>query len=207
MVGEEREREIERGSSQSADSGDARKADCLFVGSFWCCAHKQVETNNILAALRERVDGEGGGEGCPRAAVTRRTSAVEPLPSLMPASGPRVPLSPLPSLPPSSSSPLFYTLLCSLYPYRFVSIGIYRRGRIGSPFLRSYFEEGKRREGETCVNRVFQSAGNRNWKLKNVRSMLDGSWLLCADGVGRRVARDRLEGGGRGGGELESPVS
>lgn len=69
-------RERERGSSQSADSGDARKADCLFVGSFWCCAHKQVETNNILAALRERV-GEGGGDsGCPRAAVTRRTSAV-----------------------------------------------------------------------------------------------------------------------------------
>ena len=109
--GREREREIERGSSQSADSGDARKADCLFVGSFWCCAHKQVETNNILAALRERVDGERGGEGYPRAAVTRRTSAVEPLPSLMPASGPRVPLSSLPSLhPPRLFSIRFYVL-------------------------------------------------------------------------------------------------
>lgn len=67
----------------------------------------------------------------------------------------------------------------------------------GSPFIFRGREEG---EEESCVNRVFQSAGNRNWKLKNVRSMLDGSWLLYADGgggVGRRVARDRLEGGGK----------
>lgn len=58
-------------------------------------AHKQVETNNILAALREGVDGEPGGfdvcswgcsislslspspcRGCPRATVTRRTRAA-----------------------------------------------------------------------------------------------------------------------------------
>ena len=32
------------------------RADCLFVGSSQ--AHKQVKTNNILAALRQGVDGE-----------------------------------------------------------------------------------------------------------------------------------------------------
>lgn len=38
-----------------------RRADCLFVGS--SRAHKQVETNNILAALRKGVDGELEGLG------------------------------------------------------------------------------------------------------------------------------------------------
>lgn len=49
---------------------------------------------------------------------------------------------------------------------------------------------------------VFQSAGNRNWKLKNVRSMLDGSWLLYADGWW--ATRGEGSFGGEG---LESPVS
>lgn len=80
------------------------KADCLFVGKLLSCAHKQVETNNILAALREGVDGgrvgrrEGGlgrdgygaQPGCPRATVTRWTSAAN-LPSLMVGLGPTRP--------------------------------------------------------------------------------------------------------------------
>lgn len=62
-----------------------RKADYLFVGG--SREHKQVETNNILAALRERVDDDTGElsvcswgdsllncHSCPRATVTRRTS-------------------------------------------------------------------------------------------------------------------------------------
>lgn len=179
-------RERERASSQSADSGDARKADCLFVGSFWCCAHKQVETNNILAALRERV-GEGGRLRLPQGGGNEANECREPLPSLMPASGPRVPLS-LPSPPPRlfSVPSIPIPMPSSRYESRVVS---------GSPFIFRGREEG---EEESCVNRVFQSAGNRNWKLKNVRSMLDGSWLLYGGGgVGRRVARDRLEGGGK----------
>lgn len=175
----------------------ARKADCLFVGRACagCRARKQVETNNILAALRERVDvGGGRGEedgggtaraGCRRAAVTRRTSAV---PSLMPASGPRVPL----SLPPSSP-PLPFpctSIRCRLPRF----LGDTRR--IGNSVPLSYFEGG-REGGESCVNRVFQSGGNRNWKLKNARSML-GSWLRRCGDAWRGI---RLEG------RLESPVS
>lgn len=61
---EQREKKREARASRSTSTVAmlrAGKADCLFVGSFWC-AHKQVETNNILAALRERADGEPTGE-------------------------------------------------------------------------------------------------------------------------------------------------
>lgn len=194
--------EGERGSSQSADSGDARKADCLFVGSFWCCAHKQVETNNILAALRERADGEGGGRlRLPQGGGNEANECREPLPSLMPASGPRVPLS-LPPPPPSSSPPLytpFYTDSDS-----FVSIPSNREPSRSYTPLSAFIFRG--REGKGGGSRVsidvFQSAGNRNWKLKNVRSMLDGSWLLYADGWW--ATRGEGSFGGEG---LESPVS
>lgn len=153
--------EGERGSSQSADSGDARKADCLFVGSFWCCAHKQVETNNILAALRERADGEGGGRlRLPQGGGNEANECRESLPSLMPASGPRVPL----SLPPPPRL---------LYIHRSIPIPIpssryhrieNHRGRI-LPFLRSYFEEGRGGEGgvvcqSTFFNRLETGTGN-----------------------------------------------
>lgn len=145
-------RERERGSSQSADSGDARKADCLFVGSFWCCAHKQVETNNILAALRERV-GEGGRLRLPQGGGNEANECREPLPSLMPASGPRVPLS-LPS--PPLASFLFH-------PYRFRCLRLdTNRGSYRDPL--SYFEEGKRgrrsRVSIAFFNRLETGTGN-----------------------------------------------
>lgn len=63
-----RGREGRKGGSRLASrptvAKAARKADCLFVGRACagCRARKQVETNNILAALRERVVG-GGEEG------------------------------------------------------------------------------------------------------------------------------------------------
>lgn len=64
--------------------------------------------------------------------------------------------------------------------------------RAPSPFRIS------REGGESCVNRVFQSGGNRNWKLKNARSML-GSWLLYG-GVGAVTRGEGSFGGGRWGG-------
>lgn len=166
----------ERGSSQSADSGDARKADCLFVGSFWCCAHKQVETNNILAALRERADGEGGGRlRLPQGGGNEANECREPLPSLMPASGPRVPL----SLPPP---PLLLAsfLYIVLYRFRFLRLDTIESRTIEvvySPFCVHISRKGGERRGESCVNRRF-SIG---WKpeLEIEECSIDVGWKLA----------------------------
>lgn len=183
-----RGREGRKGGSRLASrptvAKAARKADCLFVGRACagCRARKQVETNNILAALRERVDvGGGRGEedgggtaraGCRRAAVTRRTSAV---PSLMPASGPRVPL----SLPPSSP-PLPFpctSIRCRLPRF----LGDTRR--IGNSVPLSYFEGG--REGSRVSIAFFNrvETGTGNWRMP------DRCWE-----VGYGVAVTRGEG-------------
>lgn len=158
-------RERERGSSQSADSGDARKADCLFVGSFWCCAHKQVETNNILAALRERV-GEGGRLRLPQGGGNEANECREPLPSLMPASGPRVPL----SLPSPSPSPLF----CSIHTDSDAFVSIRIEGRIGIPFHIS-------RKGRGGGGVVCQSRFSIGWKpeLEIEECSIDVGWKLA----------------------------
>lgn len=57
------------------------------------CAHKQVETNNILAALRGRVDAAGRGRSLPQGDGNEANECRATYPSLMPASGPRVPRS------------------------------------------------------------------------------------------------------------------
>lgn len=95
-------------------------------------------------------------------------------------------------LPPSllSSSPLSMHL-DSMPPSSF------SRGHEENRELRPPFVFRGREGGESCVNRVFQSGGNRNWKLKNARSML-GSWLRRCGDAWRGI---RLEG------RLESPVS